>query len=94
MSRSYKKHPFCAQQNGSRKFYKRYANKVVRNTLDVPNGKAYRKCYETWDIFDYRSYSSPQRINEWIRMREVGRCFPGMSDFEIEQYWHKCNTRK
>lgn len=38
------------------------ANKKVRAQLkrgvDIPNGKAYRKAFETWDIVDYHWYES------------------------------------
>lgn len=57
MSRSYKKYPFCKDRDSS-KWGKRYCNKVVRKTKDIPNGKAYRKLVEPWDfIYDY-SFSS------------------------------------
>lgn len=31
---------------------KRLANKRVRRTKDVPNGSAYKKLFESWDICD------------------------------------------
>jgi hypothetical protein len=56
MSRSYRKPWIVDGYKGSRRkqFYKRYANKRVRNTEDVPNGKTYRRVLNPWDITDYR----------------------------------------
>jgi hypothetical protein len=55
MSRSYRK-PWYTQGYGTsgRRWQKWYANKVVRNASDVPDGKAYRKYYESWNICDCR----------------------------------------
>ena len=53
MSRSVKKFPFVKDRQ-SCKWGKRYCNKIVRKTKDVPNGKAYRRLIEPWDyIYDY-----------------------------------------
>ena len=48
MSRSYKKHPRV--KDSANKFMKKYANKKVRRTKDIPSGKAYKKVFESWDI--------------------------------------------
>lgn len=63
MSRSYRK-PWFVDGYGSKrkKWQKRYANKRVRKTLDVPNGKAYRKITNPWDIVDYRFSWNPNPI--------------------------------
>lgn len=57
MSRSYKKHPFCKDWNRRKRVGKQIANSKVRTYLkqgkEIPNGKAYRKIFETWDIYDY-----------------------------------------
>jgi len=57
MSRSYRK-PWCVDGYGTKgkKISKRFANKTVRNADDVPNGKAYRKYFESWNISDYRFF--------------------------------------
>lgn len=57
MSRSYHKHPVAT--DGSPKTTqesKKFANKKVRNTEDIPNGGAYKKVSESWEIHDYKSY--------------------------------------
>lgn len=59
MSRSYDYHPFCVQASnipGRRAMKKRAANKVLRHTNDVPDGKVFRKYSEPWNIKDYASY--------------------------------------
>lgn len=43
---------------------KRYANRVVGNTKDVPDGKAYKKCFCSYDICDYRYYVEVKRKND------------------------------
>ncbi len=45
MSRSYKHFGFCKGKESS-KWGKRQANKKVRRTEDIPNGKAYKKIVE------------------------------------------------
>lgn len=55
MSRSYRK-PWVVCGNGTRhkKYAKKEANRLIRRTKNIPDGKAYRKFYETWNIDDYR----------------------------------------
>jgi hypothetical protein len=67
MSRSIRR-PFCNESyKGSRhkQFAKRVANKKIRNSDEVPNGKAYRKFYEPWKINDYYVYQSPRDIEKY-----------------------------
>lgn len=52
MSRSRMKRALVVDRAGKR-FGKRWANRRVRRTPDVPNGKAYRKFYESYDICDF-----------------------------------------
>jgi hypothetical protein len=55
-----------------KQFAKREANKKIRRSEDVPNGKAYRKFYDPWDIADFRWYQSPKDIEkhwpEWWKL--------------------------
>lgn len=54
MSRSYKKYPIVNDSKPkSTKARKKIANRKVRTTDDVPNGKAYKKVSESWDIRDF-----------------------------------------
>ena len=62
MSRSYREPWFTDGYKGSKRkqWYKRYANHVIRNTDDIPDGKAYRKFFDTWSICDYRFRYNPK----------------------------------
>jgi len=62
MSRSTRRPWFTDGYKGSkrRQYNKRYANHVVRHTEDVPDGKAYRKLFDTWSICDYRFMYNPK----------------------------------
>jgi len=55
MSRSYKKTPYAGQKKS--KFDKNYSNKCIRQTetnrVKLPDGNAYKKVYETWNICDF-----------------------------------------
>ncbi len=51
MSRSYKKTPGFCDRNP---FNKRQANKRVRKDWSIGSGGAYRRCFDSWDICDYR----------------------------------------
>jgi hypothetical protein len=63
MSRSYKKHLFLKKNS---RFEKNFANRVVRRSSDIPDGKAYRKFYETWNICDWVLFYDPTpRVYHW-----------------------------
>ena len=55
MSRSYRA-PIVTDGYGSKskQWYKRWANRIIRHSTDMPDGKAYRKFFETYDICDYK----------------------------------------
>lgn len=56
MSRSYKKNPIITDgRTPTVKRMKRIANKKVRHTKNLPNGKSYKKVFETYNIHDYIS---------------------------------------
>lgn len=60
MSRSRRKSPVVTLQQhdtpGIAKKAKRLANRAVRASNDVPDGSAYRKYSDSWDICDYKCY--------------------------------------
>ena len=62
MSRSYKKHPVvtCAKNKKGKK----EANKKVRKTDDIGNNSNYKKCFNSWDICDYKEWIV-NKISEW-----------------------------
>jgi len=101
MSRSYKKHEVCKQQNT--KDMKQMANRHVRrNMTDLPlKGKAYKKLFESWDICDYKwIWTKEDAIREWneahspsnkYRYKYAASC---MTLEEYLAYWEKCTKRK
>jgi hypothetical protein len=53
MSRSYKKHPGFYDRSP---FMKGKANEKMRHYEDLPNGGAYKKVFEQYNIHDYMSH--------------------------------------
>lgn len=92
MSRSYKKFPICKDPAG--KFMKRFANKKVRHTLDIPSGGSYKKCFESWDISDWCwIWTKDQAIKDWERAKDNSWVHQKSLE-EYLQYWEKCTKRK
>lgn len=56
MSRS-RKAPWFSDTSRSKTDYKRFANKAVRNMEFVPDGMAYKKCYCSYNIKDWKCQS-------------------------------------
>ena len=98
MSRSYKKFPICKDPAG--KFMKRFANKRVRHTLDIPSGGSYKKCFESWDISDWCwIWTREQAIKDWDRAHANSVGYSWVRNHfntleEYLQYWEKCTKRK
>ena len=91
MSRSYKKNPIYTDGSArSTKATKRFANKSVRRRDDVPNGSAYKKVFESWNIHDYVNRWSWEEAkafwesgdNEYLR-----KYYPTLKEFY--RYWLK-----
>lgn len=66
MSRSYKHTPIfkCAGDTS----YKKLFNRWLRRTKDIdeiPDGKAYKKMYCSWEIADYTFSCSWEQFKEW-----------------------------
>jgi hypothetical protein len=61
MSRSYRE-PWFVDNYGSsyKKWVKRQASKTVRRAKDVPEGNAYRKLFDSWNICDYKMQWDPK----------------------------------
>lgn len=64
MSRSYKYPVF---KDHSNREDKRQANKVVRRSLVVVNGKFFRKLFDPWNICDWRWY--PKDVDKIMESR-------------------------
>ena len=94
MSRSYKKHNIVKDKVS--KDMKKFANKKVRHRKDIPNGKAYRKVFESYDIHDQIDYwSRAQAIIKWETADPdswLRRRFETLEKYLI--YWEKCVKRK
>lgn len=86
MSRSYKKHPCCGSNTSGTK---RFANQKVRNTDNIPNGKAYRKIYPSWNICEHRSIST---LEEYITRNRNHRFWwwarKEQTDAELTHEWY------
>jgi len=68
MSRSYKKNPSISDAGKWLKFIKRYSNKKIRRTKDLPDGKAFRKVIDPWDIHEYNRVGDS--FQDWMREAE------------------------
>lgn len=94
MSRSYKKHPFV--KDPANKFMKRYANKKVRRTPNIPNGKAYKKVFESWEISDWNwIWTKNEAIHDWESAEPnswIREHYETLEKYLI--YWEKCVKRK
>lgn len=87
MGKSYKKYPFCKDRDSS-KWGKRYCNKVVRKSKDIPSGKAYKKLVEPWDfIYDYSFSETWKEYQHWHKQWN----YPGEPDY---YEWYKTYKRK
>ncbi len=73
MSRSYKK---VGGYKDSCKGMKRFANKKVRHTKNIPSGKAYKKLFCSYSISDYSFL--------YFSMNEIKRHIKKMGDWT---YW-------
>lgn len=67
MSRSFKKVGHCKCERSCKKG-KQYANRRLRRKgidYEIPNGKAYKKLNESWDICDYHCLMSWKDYEVW-----------------------------
>lgn len=100
MSRSYKKVPIIkiAPKDGTEE--KKFANKKVRRCKEtIPNGKAYRKLFQSWDIHDYvcrYTYEDYEAYYESeIKMYQMGALKYDPNRYKHSYYdWYKNHKRK
>lgn len=97
MSRSYKKSPWVTDHHvKSTKEKKKFANKKVRNTGFLPNGCAYKKVSESWDICDFKWSTSWQESKKAYLNGELGNYiyehYPTLKSYY--RYWYKCHKMK
>lgn len=61
MSRSYKKHPWITDHHvKTSSEMKKFANKKVRHTKDLPNGKAFKKVFESYNLCDFKFFQTKE----------------------------------
>lgn len=89
MSRSYKKHPIVKDNKNGRKFEKRQANKKVRRTTDIPDGRTYRKVYWRDKIYDFVSHCT---LEEYLQIDD--RFIRYKTEQEKKNAWEKYFRRK
>jgi len=82
MSRSFKKNAgWTDHRSPFSKFAKKFANRKVRRTKNIPNGGAYKKIYESWEICEYKFlYFSKSEI-----VREIEK----YGYYELYEYYMK-----
>ena len=94
MSRSFKKSNWVKDPNN--KYMKRFANKKVRNSKDVPSGKAYKKVFSSYDISDYKwMWTKKDAIYEYyngLHSQYLRDRFATLEEYL--KYWEKCVKRK
>lgn len=84
MSRSYKHTPvYSDYARKTTRYLKRQASHKIRRTLDIPNGKAYRKFYNSWFIHDYTQYwTREDAIDHYNKYKDI------YDDQTLENYMH------
>ena len=65
MSRSYKKNLILKDSGSYHRFCKNQANRKIRRTPEVPDGKAYRKFYCSYNITDWCMRYNPYPWTCW-----------------------------
>ena len=95
MSRSYKKYPIV--KDSCDKAMKRFANKKVRHIEELPKkGNAYKKCFESYDICDWKwEWTREEAINEYESADEnsyIRKRYETLEKYLL--YWEKCTKRK
>ena len=70
---------------------KKYANKKVRKTKNIPSGGAYKKVFEQYDICDWNWYWSKEKaiIDYYNKRFDESET---LEEYLI--YWEKCVKRK
>lgn len=96
MSRSFKKTP-VVKDGRSGKAGKKFANRKVRRYKhDLPNGKAYQKVFNSYDIHDYVNYYSYQSFkkDEEAHQKEYDNGVSNYSFYITEAAWLRHYKRK
>ena len=86
MSRSYKRTPVCKDRVD--RFFKHYANRVVRRKSELYQFGSYRRLYERWIFCDYRFHHTKERYLTFIL--RLDHYYDVPDDSELLLYWSKC----
>lgn len=89
MSRSYHKNHFIKDHTRGGK---KRANRKVRHTPNIPNGAYFKRCYQSWNICDFRwIWTKDMATAEYSTKRSslsFLQKFPTLEDYL--SYWRKC----
>lgn len=87
MSRSYRKTPIYKEGYGSNrvKVMKQVANRKVRKCKDVPNYKAFKKYFTSWEIHDFKCFYPEYRLDKYRNDEDYE---------EHKNWWRKIYVRK
>lgn len=91
MSRSYKKTPSChivARDSWYKKHYNRKLRRN-RNAQDIPDGNAYRKMNETWNIDDWHDVASTFEEFRKRRIQYQGKADEATYRNEYEKWYFR-----
>lgn len=87
MSRSYKKVPSYSDQGRGAVGEKRRANKRVRKDWTIPNGRSFRKVFNSYDICDWRMcYWSMAWLVAWSKKHN-------WAEGEVEKTWRSARMK-
>jgi len=99
MSRSYKKHPWVTDHHvKSTSERKKFANKKVRNTEDLPNRGAFKKIFQTYDICDYKFFQTKEQAiaeyEEILNNPDYGYNQEILEKYPTLEFWLYWNWKK
>ena len=82
MSRSYKKYPIL-KYAGNKDYKKRFNRKLRRTTNieDIPDGNAYKKMNESWEINDIIDRCSWEEYKKWYPDNK--------NEIDLYRQWYK-----
>ncbi len=95
MSKSRKKSPvYTDGKAGTTKKAKRFANKTVRNSDDIPSkGSGYKKSYCQYDIHDFKSrYTLREAILDWQTKPYIRKRYTSFKEYL--HGWYKSHRMK
>ena len=93
LARSVKKNPIRTDGRNGQKIPKRFSNKTIRREEDIPNGKAYKKYYCSWNIHDYISRLDWETAKKDYEHNERWqKMYPTLKDFH--RFWRRFYKNK